>query len=192
MLPVKAFMDDTTILSSKESTTCKILSLMDKQMIRCRMKFKPKKFKSLSLKKGKVNQNFKVGGQRIPTVSEELVKRLGCLFDESLKDINQAKETSRTLQEGLHQIDHCPLQEKFKDWCLKHIFILILLWPLLVYKIATSMVELMEAKINKYTQKWLGLPPGLPDVALYCRQAKLKLPFKSIDPKWCWMKWWNQ
>ena len=29
--PVKAFMDDTTILSSKESTTCKRLSLMDKQ-----------------------------------------------------------------------------------------------------------------------------------------------------------------
>ena len=30
MPPVKAFMDDTTILSSKESTTHKILSLMDK------------------------------------------------------------------------------------------------------------------------------------------------------------------
>ena len=38
----------------------------------------------------------------------------------------------------------------------------------------------MEAKMNKYTQKWLGLLPGLSDVALYCRQAKLKLPFKSI------------
>ena len=42
------------------------------------------------------------GGQRIPTVSEEPVKSLGRWFDESLKDINQAKETSRTLQEGLH------------------------------------------------------------------------------------------
>ena len=30
MQPVKAFMDDTTILSSKESTTCKILNLIDK------------------------------------------------------------------------------------------------------------------------------------------------------------------
>ena len=38
----------------------------------------------------------------------------------------------------------------------------------------------MEAKINKYTRKWLGLPPGLFDVALYCRQAKLKLSLKSI------------
>ena len=41
MPSVKAFMDDTTILSSKEPTTHKILSLMDKQIIWCRMKFKP-------------------------------------------------------------------------------------------------------------------------------------------------------
>ena len=26
----------------------------------------------------------------------------------------------------------------------------------------------------------MGLPPGLSEIALYCRQAKLKLPFKSI------------
>ena len=47
MPPVKAFMDDTTILSSKESTTRKILSLMDKQMTWCRMKFEPQKSRSL-------------------------------------------------------------------------------------------------------------------------------------------------
>ena len=52
--------------------------------------------------------------------------------------------------------------------------------PRLVYEIATSTVESMEAKINRYTRKWLGLPSGLSDVALYCRQAKSKLPFKSI------------
>ena len=180
MPPVKAFMDDTTILSSKESTIRKILSLMDKQIIWCRMKFKPQKSRSLSLRKGKVNQNinFMVGGQRIPTVSEEPVKSLGRLFDESLKDINRAKETPRTLQEGLHNID--PLQGKFKVWCLQHMFIPILLWPILVYEIATSTVESMKVKINEYTRKWLGLPPGMPDVALNCRQAKLKLPLKSI------------
>ena len=142
MPPAKAFIDDTTILSSKKSTTRKILSLMEKQMNWCKMKFKPQKSR--------------------------------------LWYINQAKEISRTLQEGFHKIDHCPLQGKFKVWCLQHIFILMLLWPILVYKIATTMVESMEAKINKYTWKWLGLPPGLSDVALYSRQAKLKLPFKSL------------
>ena len=38
----------------------------------------------------------------------------------------------------------------------------------------------MEAAINKYSRKWLGLPPVLSDVALFCRQTKLKLPFKSV------------
>ena len=79
MPPVKAFMDDTTILPSKESITRKILSLMDKQIIWCRMKFKPQKSRSPSPWKGKVNQNinFKAGDQRIPIVSEEPVKSLG-------------------------------------------------------------------------------------------------------------------
>ena len=172
---------------------------MVKQMIWCRGNFKPQKSWSLSVRKGKVIQNINimVGDQRISTVSEEPVKSLGRWFDESLKDINQAKESSRTLREGLHKIGRCPLQEKFKVWCLQHIFIPMLLWPLLMYEIMTSTVESMEAKINKYTRKCLSLPPGLSDVALYCRLAKLKLPFKSIvekfksgkklDSKWWWM-----
>ena len=45
MPPVKAFIDDTIILSSKESTTYKVLSLMEKQILWCRMKFKTQKVK---------------------------------------------------------------------------------------------------------------------------------------------------
>ena len=182
MSPVKAFMDDTTILSSKESTTEKLISFMDELMIWCRMKFKPQKSRSLSLRKGKLNQNinFEIGGQRIPTVSDLPVKSLGRWYDESMKDTNQVKETSKTLQEGLLKINRCLLQGKYKVWCLQHVFIQMLLWPVLVYEISTSAVEKIEAKINKYTQKWLGLPLGLSDVAMYCKQAKLKLPLKSI------------
>ena len=47
------------------------------------------------------------------------MKSLRRWFDESLKDINQAKETSRILQEGLHEIDLGPLQGKFKVWWVK-------------------------------------------------------------------------
>ena len=34
--------------------------------------------------------------------------------------------------------------------------------------------------MNKLTRRWLWVPPGLTDVAMYCRKAKLKLPMKSI------------
>ena len=82
-----------------------------------------------------------------------------------------------------------------------------LLWSLLVYEICSTtveaieakinkftrrwlgvplgltdvaMYEAIEAKINKFTRRWLGVPPGLTDVAMYCRKAKLRLPLKSI------------
>jgi hypothetical protein len=59
-----------------------------------------------------------------------------------------------------------------------------LLWPLLIYDICTSYVETIEAKINKFTRKWLVVPPGLTDVALYCRSSKLKLPLKSVGEEY--------
>ncbi|GFN99286.1 reverse transcriptase [Plakobranchus ocellatus] len=66
------------------------------------------------------------------------------------------------------------------NYFIKFMLIPKLLWPLLVYDICSSTVEAIESKINKYTRKWLGVPPGLSDVAMYCRKAKLKLPKKSI------------
>ena len=48
---------------------------------------------------------------------------------------------------------------------LQHILIPMLLLPLLVDEFATSTIESKEAKINKYTRKWLGLPAGLFDAA---------------------------
>uniref|UniRef100_A0A0L8FYU4 Uncharacterized protein n=1 Tax=Octopus bimaculoides TaxID=37653 RepID=A0A0L8FYU4_OCTBM len=83
-------------------------------------------------------------------------------------------------EEGLETIDSCSLPDKYKVWCLQFMLIPKLLWPLLIYDICLSSVETMEAKINKYTRKWLIVPPSLTDVTLYCHQAKLKLPLKSI------------
>ena len=182
MPPLKAFMDDKTILSSKEPGTRSLLSHLDDLMIWCRMAYKPKKSRSLSLRSGKVSQEtkFQVGGQDIPTVSEMPVKSLGRWYDDSLKDTKQVKETVKTAEENLQKIDRRPLPGKYKVWCLQHMLIPMLLWPLLIYEVATSTVEAIERKINKFTRKWLGVPPGLTDVALYCKQAKLRLPLKSI------------
>ena len=55
-----------------------------------------------------------------------------------------------------------------------------LLWSLLINEIRSTTVEAIEAKINKFTRRWLGVPPGLTEVTMYCRKAKLKLPLKSI------------
>lgn len=180
--PLKAFMDDTTVISTNENDTREMLKRLDEVVAAARMLFKPKKSRSLSLRKGKIDESvtFSVANQVIPTVSEEPVKSLGRWYDASLKDTNRGKETMKTTEKGLEIIDSCGLPGKYKIWCLQFMLIPKLLWPLLIYDICSSTVENMEAKINKHSRKWLGVPPCLTDVALYCRQAKLKLPLKSI------------
>ncbi|GFO00248.1 reverse transcriptase [Plakobranchus ocellatus] len=97
-----------------------------------------------------------------------------------MKDTGRGAETLELASESLLAINKCGLQGKFKIWCLQFMLIPKLLWPLLVYNICSTTVEAIEAKINKYARKWLGVPPGLSHVAMYCRKAKLKLPMKYI------------
>ncbi|RUS90920.1 hypothetical protein EGW08_001317 [Elysia chlorotica] len=133
-------------------------------------------------KKRKVDASkiFTVAEQQIPTVSQEPVKSLGRWYDSSMKDTRRGLETTEQATEGLLAINRCGLHGKYKVWCLQFMLIPKLLWPLLVYEICSTTVEAIEAKINKFTRRWLGVPPGLTDVAMYCRTAKLKLPLKSI------------
>ncbi|GFO19623.1 reverse transcriptase [Plakobranchus ocellatus] len=81
MPPLKAFMDDTTIICSKEDETRRVLTRLDVLMSWCRMEFKPKKSRSLSIRKGKVDEatTFIVAEQQIPTVSQEPAKSVGMI-----------------------------------------------------------------------------------------------------------------
>ena len=135
-----------------------------------------------SVRKGKIDATtiFTVASQQIPTVSQEPVKSLGRWYDSSMKDTKRGLETVKLAAEGLLAINRCGLQGKLKVWCLQFMLIPKLLWPLLVYEICSTTVEAIEAKINKFTRRWLVVPPGLTDVAMYCRKAKLRLPLKSI------------
>ena len=182
MPPLKAFMDDTTVIANKAETGRDVLARLDSLITWSKMKFKPAKSRSLSLRKGKIDEKvkFQIGGQDIPTVSEEPVKSLGRWYDCSLKDTKQNGYIKETAKEGLVTINNTKLQGKFKVWILQFMLIPKLLWPLLIYEIGLSTVESIERMINRYTRKWLGLPPSLTTVALYSRNAKLKLPLKSI------------
>lgn len=59
-----------------------------------------------------------------------------------------------------------------------------LLWPLLIYDVSNSMVEATEKKIRTAIRKWLGVPPCLSDVALYCKKAKIIFPFMSVTEEY--------
>ncbi|GFO26961.1 reverse transcriptase [Plakobranchus ocellatus] len=159
-----------------------MLTRLDDIMSWCRMEFKPKKPRSQSIRKCKVDEatTFTVAEQQMPTVSQEPVKSIGRWYDSYMKDTWRGAETLELASESLPAINKCGLQGKFNIWCLQFMLIPKLLLPLLVYDICSTTVGAIEAKSNKYTRKWLEFPSGLSDVAMYCRKATLKLPMKSI------------
>ena len=146
------------------------------------MKFKPKKSHNLSVRKGKIDATttFTAANQQIPTVSEEPVKGLGSWYDSSMKDIKRGLEIVELAIEGLLGINRCGLEDKLNVWCLQFMLIPKLFWPLLVYETCQLQLRQQKLKIKKFTRRWLGVPHGLPDVAMYCRKANLRLPLKSI------------
>ncbi|CAG5130209.1 unnamed protein product, partial [Candidula unifasciata] len=179
--PLRAFMDDTTIITGSEESARTILNRLDAVVQWSGMQFKPQKSRSLSIHKGKVSAiSFTVARNKIPTVLEEPVKSLGRVYDSKLSDRAEVRRIHESLATGLLAIERCRLIGKFKVWCLQFMLIPKLLWPLLVYEVTMTAVEAMEKKINTALRKWIGAPPCLTDVALYCKQAKLVLPFKSI------------
>ena len=182
MPPLKAFMDDTTIIASRDDEAQNTLHKLHSTIEWAKMKFKPQKSRSLSLSKGKVNPKvvFTIAEERIPTVSEKPVKSLGRVYDAAMKDTAQVVDVKRKTQEDLEKIDRSVLQGKFKLWIFQFVLLPKLLWPLLVYDVPTSAVEALEAKVSKYLRKWCGVPPSLSNVALYGKTNKLALPFSSI------------
>ncbi|GFS16111.1 reverse transcriptase [Elysia marginata] len=100
-------MDDTTIICSKEDETRRMLARLDTLIAWCRMKFKAKKSRSLSIRKCKREEAvaFTVAEQQIPTVSQEPVKSLGRWYNSSMKDTRRGVETVQFASEGLLAIN---------------------------------------------------------------------------------------
>ena len=111
MLPIKALMDDHTLTTNKKQFVQKTLDKLDRLLGRCRLAFKPAKFRSIAFVRGEICRDvfFDMTGQRIPTVSEEPVKSLGRVFDESFTD---------KCMKGMQAIEAAPLQGRFKVWLL--------------------------------------------------------------------------
>jgi len=146
------------------------------------MKFKPNKSRSLVIKKGKVTKRFILQVQRedIPSIMDRPIKCLGKWYDVSLKDTNNISRTKNQLQDGLKLIYKTGLPGKFKAWLYQHGLLHRLVWPLMLYEIATSTVEGFERLINRHLRRWLGVPPSFTSVGLYDRTNQLKLPMTSI------------
>ena len=194
MPSLKAFMDDTTLVMNRRPVVQNTLDTFNSLLGWCRMAFKPAKSRSLALVERKIcsDVSFVVAGQRVPTVSEELLVFIGEGIIKNTTQTFNRSDTVRQAVEGLQVIGEVPLQGRFKVWLFQFVLLPRLLWPLTIYEIGLPTVEGLEKKVNRFIRSWLGLPPGMSSVALYSKSAKLRLPLRSIVEEYKVSKIWTQ
>lgn len=181
--PIRAFMDDLTVTTESVPGCRWIVKGLEKRMEWARMHYKPAKSRSMVLRRGKVDDNFRfsVAGEKILTIKEKSVKSLGKVFDSTLRDSSSIQSTCTELDRWLKTVDRSGLPGKFKAWLYQHGILPRILWPLLIYEVPISTVETLERKVSSHLRRWLGLPKSLSCIALYGHRNKLQLPLKSLQ-----------
>ena len=102
----KAFMDDITVMSKPTKKMTEILTRLDSLIAWSRMKFKAKKSRSVTFRKGKqIQTKFSIAGEKIPTVKEEPVKSLGRWYEGTLNDRGRGVLIQEEVEKGLRSID---------------------------------------------------------------------------------------
>ena len=179
--PLRSYMDDITCLLQTAPCTSRLMKRLDELIIWARMKFKAKKSRSLSLRKGVLNDRvtFIIGGENIPRIADQPIRSLGRQYTASLSDKEIGKTTLQQLSAGLAKIDSSQLPGKYKVWCFNFTLYPRVMWPLKLCEVTSSAVSKMDAKTSSFIRKWLGLPRGHSSASLYGKNT-LQLPLKSI------------
>ena len=85
------------------------------------------------------------------------------------------------LNMGWKQLTRQSCQESIiMIWCLQFALYPRLTWPLIMYEVALSRVEMIERTCNTYIRKWLGLPRTINMSSLYRQKGAPQLPLTSI------------
>jgi hypothetical protein len=98
----RGFMDDMTVTTQTHVQARWILTALDETATWARMKFKPKKSRSLVIKKGKTTDRFhlKIQGEDIPSITNHPIKCLGKWFDSSLTDKKSSNRLKQQVEDG--------------------------------------------------------------------------------------------
>ena len=180
--PVRGYMDDVTTILQTAACTRRLLKRIDELVGWARMKIKPPKSRSLSIRKGLRSDNiiFVAGGENIPLLADQPVRSLGRTYTAELSDRQMGETVRKQLADGLAKINQSQLPGRYKVWCYQFILYQRVMWPLKMSEIPSSVVSKMDGLANSFIRKWLGLPRCLSDVGLFGRNS-LQLPLRSIS-----------
>ena len=97
---------------------------------------------------------MKIQGQERPSIIDNSIKCLGKWYDDTLKDVNNSGRLERETTEKLVYIDKTGLLGKFIAWIFQYGLLPRLTWPLMLYDIAITTVEVNERKMNTSDDGW--------------------------------------
>ncbi len=179
--PVRGYMDDITTILQTAACTTRLLKRIDELVGWARMKIKPAKSRSLSLRKGVRSDHtiFVAGGEEIPLLANQSVRSLGRTYTADLSDRQMGETVRKQLADGLARINQSQLPGKYKVWSYQFILYPRVMWPLKMSEVPSSVAEKLDGLANSFIRKWLGLPRCLSDVGLFGRNT-LQLPLRSI------------
>ena len=102
-------MDDLTLLKPFKEKARKAFGRLEQLVSWCRMRFKPTKSRSLTIKKGKIDDRTRYTVWKdIPTITDapcqESCKSLGRWFTKELSDKKRAGEVHLMVEDGLRRL----------------------------------------------------------------------------------------
>ncbi|KAJ8414518.1 hypothetical protein AAFF_G00037200 [Aldrovandia affinis] len=114
--PLRSYMDDITSILQTAACTTRLLKRLDELVSWARMKIKPSKSRSLSLRKRFRNENtiFVAGGEQIPLLVTQPIQSLGRQYTAELSDKQMGKAIQKQLSDGLARIHRSQLPGKYK------------------------------------------------------------------------------
>ncbi len=116
--PVRGYMDDITTVLETAACTTRLLKRIDELVGWARMKIKPAKSRSLSIRKGVRSDRtiFVAGGEEIPLLADQPVRSLGRTYTADLSDRQMGETVRKQLADGLARINQSQLPGKYKVW----------------------------------------------------------------------------
>ena len=177
----RLFMDDITTTTETMVQTNHLLQRLSEKLEWARLKVKPKKCRCLVIHHGVISKRTaSISGEPITSLTEEPIKYLGKEYNLSLSDQNQTNAIISMAKNGLKKINNAKLPGRYKSWILQHMLLPKIMWPLTIYNIPASKVEVIQKLFTASLRRWLGLPKSMSSDALYSTSMKLQLPYSSV------------
>ncbi len=150
--PVRGYMDDITTILQTAACTTRLLKRIDELVGWARMKIKPAKSRSLSLRKGVRSDHtiFVAGGEEIPLLANQSVRSLGRTYTADLSDRQMGETVRKQLADGLARINQSQLPGKYKVWSYQFILYPRVMWPLKMSEVPSSVAEKLDGLANSF------------------------------------------